>query len=93
MPIKFLLSGGGVGVSWKGGGWKRQFYFNGRRDFSEYLNNVQQMVSGESAGECLQTGFERHGSPPQRDLLDTVYPLRDHLKSVQRFANGVLRLL
>ena len=37
-----------------------------------YLNNVQQMVSGESAGECLQTGFERHGLPPQRAPLDTV---------------------
>ena len=37
-----------------------------------YLNSVQQMVSGESAGECLQTGFERHGLPPQRAPLDTV---------------------
>ena len=29
-----------------------------------YLNSVQQMVSGELAGECLQTGFGRHGLPP-----------------------------
>ena len=36
MPIKFLLlgGGGGVGVSCKGG-WKCQFYFYGRGDFSE----------------------------------------------------------
>ena len=35
-----------------------------------------------------QTGFERHGLPPQRALLDTVYPLRDHLNSVQRMVSG-----
>ena len=45
---------------------------------------AQHMVSGELAGECLQTGFERHGLPPQRAPLDTVYPLKDHLNSVQR---------
>ena len=28
-----------------------------------YLNSVQQMVFGELAGECLQTGFERHSLP------------------------------
>ena len=53
-----------------------------------YLNSVQQMVSGELAGECLQTGFERHGLPLQRALLDTVYPLREHLNSVQRMVPG-----
>ena len=40
------------------------------------------MVSGELAGEGLQTGFSRHGLPPQRAPLDTVYPLREHLNSV-----------
>ena len=45
-----------------------------------YLNSVQQMVSGELAGEGLQTRFSRHGLPPQRAPLDTVYPLREHLK-------------
>ena len=34
------------------------------------------MVSGELAGGGLQTGFSRHGLPPQRAPLDTVYPLR-----------------
>ena len=36
MPIKFPLlgGGGGVGFFWKGG-WKGQFYFYGRGDFSE----------------------------------------------------------
>ena len=53
-----------------------------------YLNNVQQMVSGELAGEGLQTGFSRHGLPPQRAPLDMVYPLREHLKSVQRMVSG-----
>ena len=53
-----------------------------------YLNSVQQMVSGELAGECLQRGFERHGLPPQRTPLDTVYPLREHLNSVQRMVSG-----
>ena len=53
-----------------------------------YLNSVQQMVSGELAGEGLQTGFSRHGLPPQRALLDTVYPLREHLNSVQRMVSG-----
>ena len=48
-----------------------------------YLNSVQQMVSGELAGEGLQTGFSRHGLPPQRAPLDTVYRLRQHLNSVQ----------
>ena len=50
--------------------------------FHVYLNSVQQMVSGELAGEGLQTGFSRHGLPPQRAPLDTVYPLREHLNSV-----------
>ena len=53
-----------------------------------YLNSVQQMVSGELAGEGLQTGFSRHGLPPQRAPLDTVYPLREHLNSVQRIVSG-----
>ena len=53
-----------------------------------FLNSVQQMVSGELAGEGLQTGFSRHGLPFQRALLDTVYPLREHLNSVQRMASG-----
>ena len=53
-----------------------------------YLNSVQQMVSGELAGEGLQTGFSRHGLPPQRAPLDTVYPLRKHLNSVQRMVSG-----
>ena len=34
MPIKFLLLGGVFGVSWKGG-WKCQFYFYERGDFSD----------------------------------------------------------
>ena len=46
------------------------------------------MVSGELAGEGLQTGFSRHGLPPQRAPLDTVYPLRKHLNSVQRMVSG-----
>ena len=46
------------------------------------------MVSGELAGEGLQTGFSRHGLPPQRASLDTVYPLREHLNSVQRRVSG-----
>ena len=53
-----------------------------------YLNSVQQMVSGELAGEGLQTGFSRHGLPPQRAPLDTVYALREHLNSVQRMVSG-----
>ena len=46
------------------------------------------MVSGELAGECLQTEFERHGLPSQRAPLDTVYPLREHLHNVQRVVSG-----
>ena len=38
--------------------------------------------------EGLQTGFSRHGLPLQRALLDTVYPLREHLNSVQRMVSG-----
>ena len=53
-----------------------------------YLNSVQQMVSGELAGKGLQTRFSRHGLPPQRAPLDTVYPLREHLNSVQRMVSG-----
>ena len=53
-----------------------------------YLNSAQQMVSGELAGEGLQTGFSRHGLPPQRALLETVYHLREHLDSVQRMVSG-----
>ena len=53
-----------------------------------YLNSVQQMVSGGLAGEGLQTGFSRHGLPPRRAPLDTVYPLREHLNSVQRRVSG-----
>ena len=37
MPIKFLLLGGGVlGFFRRGGGWKCQFYFYGRRDSSDF---------------------------------------------------------
>ena len=46
------------------------------------------MVSGELAGECLQTGFERHGLPPHQAPLDTVYPLREHRNNVQRMVSG-----
>ena len=54
-----------------------------------YLNSVQQMVSGELAGEGLQTGFSRHGFlPPRKAPLDTVYRLREHLNSVQRMVSG-----
>ena len=35
-----------------------------------------------------QTGFKRHGLPPQRAPLDTVYLLREHLNSVQRMVSG-----
>ena len=56
--------------------------------FHVYLNSVQQMVSGELAGEGLQARFSRHGLPPQRAPLDTVYPLREHLNSVQRMVSG-----
>ena len=56
--------------------------------FHEYLNSVQQMVSGELAGEGLQTGFSRHGLALQRAPLDTVYPLREHLNSVQGMVSG-----
>ena len=51
-------------------------------------NSVQQMVSGGLAGEVLQTGFSRHCLPPQRAPLDTVYPLREQLNSVQRMVSG-----
>ena len=34
------------------------------------------MVSGELAGECVQTGFDRHRLARQRAPQDTVYPLR-----------------
>ena len=46
------------------------------------------MVSEGLAGEGLQTGFSRHGLPPQIAPLDTVYPLRERLKSVQRMVSG-----
>ena len=59
-----------------------------RAIFHVHLNSVQQMVSGELAGECLPTGFERHRVPPQRAPLDTVYALREHLNSVQRMVSG-----
>ena len=47
------------------------------------IQTMSSRWSGELAGDCLQTGFERHGLPPQRAPLDTVYPLREHLNSVQ----------
>ena len=56
-----------------------------------YLNSVQQMVSGELAGEGLQTGFSRHGLPPQRAELDTVYPPQRAPKQCP--AKGVRRIL
>ena len=59
-----------------------------RRKSHVYLNSVQQMVSGELAGEGLQRGLSRHGLPPQRAPLDTVYPLREHLNSVQGMVFG-----
>ena len=56
-----------------------------------YLNSVQQMVSGELAGEGLQTGFSRHGLPPQRAPLDTLLPPQRAPKQCP--ANGVRRIL
>ena len=35
MPIKFLLLGGGFWDFFRRGGWKCQFYFYGRGDFSD----------------------------------------------------------
>ena len=53
------------------------------------LTSLFKEVTGfQMAEECLQTGFERHGLPHQRALLDTVYPLREHLNSVQRMVSG-----
>ena len=70
--------------------WGRDYYilYSEKIKAHVYLNSVQQMVSGKLAGECLQTGFERHGLPPQRALLDAVYPLREHLNSVLRMVSG-----
>ena len=62
--------------------------FSLHKDDHVYLNSVQQMVSGEVAGEGLQTGFSRHGLPPKKAPLDTVYPLREHLNSVQGMVSG-----
>ena len=56
--------------------------------FFGYLNSVQLMVSGELAGVCFHTGFERHSLPLQRAPLDTVYPLKEHLNSVHRMVSG-----
>ena len=39
-------------------------------------------------GDGLQAGFSRHGLPPQRAPLDTVYPLREHLNNVQQMVSG-----
>ena len=39
MPTKFRVLGGGVGVFWRGGGWKCQFYLYGRGEFSEILKS------------------------------------------------------
>ena len=36
MPIKFLLLGGVLEFFRRGGGWKCQFYFYGRGDFSDF---------------------------------------------------------
>ena len=40
LPIKFRLLGGGFWVFLEGGGWKCQFYFYGRGDFSDKKLNV-----------------------------------------------------
>ena len=49
-----------------------------------YLNSVQQIVSGDLG----RRRFERHGLPPHRGPLDTVYPLRKHLNNVQAKVSG-----
>ena len=36
MPVKILILGGGSWVFGTGGGWKCQFNFHGRGDFSEF---------------------------------------------------------
>ena len=43
MPIKFLLLGGGVLVFLEGG-WKCQFYFYGRGDFSDLFRIKKMLV-------------------------------------------------
>ena len=55
-----------------------------------YQNSVQQVVSGDLAGECLQTGFERHCLTPQRAPLDTAYPLREHLNFLPELCGEVV---
>ena len=46
MPIKFLLLGGGSWVFVRGGGWKCQFYFYGRGNFSEYWTTANSISRG-----------------------------------------------
>ena len=76
------------GVTWQNG-WGVE---NGTlRQSHVYLNSVQQMVSGELAGEGLQTGFSKHGLPPQRAPPDTVYPPQRAPKQCP--VNGVRRIL
>ena len=59
--------------------------------FPGYLNSVQQMVSGELAGEGLQTGFSRHGLP--RSESSAGHGLPPQRAPTQCPANGVQRIL
>ena len=44
MPIKFLLLGGGGLGFFRRGGWKCQFYFYGRGDFSDFRARYHRVV-------------------------------------------------
>ena len=52
-----------------------------------YLNSVQQMVSGELAGEGLQTVLKTRFTPSESSA-GHGYHLREHLNSVQRMVFG-----
>ena len=61
MPIKFPLLGGGVGLSWKGGGWNCRFYFYGRGDFFDFQSDGIERPVNEPRG--LEGEEELSGAP------------------------------
>ena len=75
MPIKFLLLGGGGGGGWgflEGGGWKRQFYFYGRGDFSETVTPEEEkdrgilLTSFFAANRVFKDPLTGSGGPPSQ---------------------------
>ena len=76
MPIKFLLLGGGGSVLgfFRGGGWKCQFYFYGRGDFSELSKIRRLFVTCDAFARYFFVAFRGPHLPASEGIVFVPCP-------------------